>query len=310
MKRAIKKPPQQVQYKNDVRLKLLVILPSFHEDVQKFRKEFGIPQDGFKTHKEHLEWRSELIREADHIKDTPVFLRMAKEILLIKNPPEQLKKKIELYNTIPFYKFGSRKTALGEKYKLPAHFYINDSSCGLSPYLTRNVVRAPSDNWAISNDGQGGKGTAKQLSIITYGILSESEAKEALKMLLDLQHYYLPKEVTVNTRTKKNFERDLLIFQEFAKRMKKPVIKKHYKKDSYLSLAERTKADLSPKKWKELERNHKDTIDISFDEKTSQEVGDKFGISGDAARKAAGRTRDTISDFFGDEFLPDVKSSR
>ena len=59
---------------------------------------------------------------------------------------------------------------------------------------------------------------------------------------------------------------------------------------------------------RELERLHKSSIHVEYDEKTSKEIGKQFRITGAAARKAAERIERRIAAQFGVRFIPDNKS--
>ncbi len=274
------------------------------------RKEVGIPPDGFSNHEDRRKWHHNLIVETDRIMDAPKFLKAEKEMFTIQQPQKRMERRDELYRTAPLYKMGYLKRRLGEKYKLPEHFISDNPLQGLQVYIETGVVRAPSGNWSITMNPEARKGTAKWLALTTYAPLSKKELRDAMGMLTNMQRHYLPPEVVVKTRVKKQFDRDLQIFKEFVKRSKKPTLKKDYEKSTYLSIMARKRDKMSPKQWRGLERLHKKAIQVHFDEKTSKEIGRQFGISSDAARKAVERVADMIADSFGKEFRPDTKGFR
>jgi hypothetical protein len=305
-----RKQASPIQYKNDVRFRLLVALPSFQEDVRAVRKEMGIPLEGFSNHEDRRKWHHNLIVETDRVMDAPAFLKSERDMFAIRHPQKRMERRDELYRTAPLYKMGYLKRQLGEKYRLPEHFIADNPLQGLQIYIETGIVRAPSGNWSITMNPEARKGTAKWLALTTYAPLSKKELNEAKKMLEDMQRHYLLPQVVVATRTKKQFERDLEIFREFIKRESKPVRRKSYEPQTYLSIL--ASKGHPEKKLRALERKreYKKSIKIQFDERTSAAIGKQFHISADAARKAAERVGNMIADLFGAEFRPDTKRFR
>ena len=272
------------------------MLPVFQNDIKKIRQEFNIPQGSFKNDISYKIWyENEFIKKTDKIINSKNFLKAEKKLKILKkeNYPEYLKQKWKLNDKLPLCRMNHRIKMLGKKYKLPAHFYEESYFYGLSPYITRNTIKPPANNWSIQPDPEGRKGTMKWLAIKTYSPLTKKELKDAIKMLISLQQHYFPKELIVNNRIKKQFERDLLIFNELIiKRSKKPIKRKIY--SGYLSY-------LDPKERNQWEKFHPNDITTGFDVQTSRMVAKKFQMTPEAVRKSIQRTNTLINTFFGDE---------
>jgi len=284
--------------KNEVRFKLLVTLLNFQNDIKAIRDEFNIPPDGFSDDKTSGEWyENEIIEKTDKIISSQKFRKAKEELATLRDHAEYLKREWELNDKIPLFKMRHRKEMLGKKYRLPANFY-EDEYIGLSAYIIRNDVIPPINNWLIQHDSypHDEKGTAKWLAIKTYAPLSQKEVKDAMDWLTSLQKHYFPKEIIIDSRIKKQFDRDLSIFKELAlERDKKPTKRKIY--SGYLSFL---KDSGERKKWEKL---HPNCIDIGFDATTSREVARRFDITSDAVRQAIKRMSTLIKNLFGDEFI-------
>ena len=263
------------------RLDLLVLLPEFQSDVQQIRAELGIPQTGLLTTDIYTAWARKHTSDSD------------KNISTLGSDSR---------GASPRNRMSESLKMLGVKYNLSRTFYAQNPFHGLYWYITCNEIRPPSNHFAIVPDAQGG------VSITTHGTLSKSDLRLANEMLKDMQHTVLKKQVLVPTRAKENFERDLAIFSAFRARMGKPVRKKIYERGSYLAIAAKSRDKKSEKKMRELERLHKSSIHVEYDEKTSKEIGKQFRITGAAARKAAERIERRIAAQFGVRFIPDNKS--
>lgn len=266
---------------NKQRLDLLVLLPEFQSDVQQIRGELGIPRTGLLTTDTYTAWARK--QTADSDKNMSIQGSRSRGA----SPRNLMAQSLE---------------TLGAKYNLPKTFYAQNPFHGLYWYITCNEIRPPSNHFSIVPDLQGG------VSIATHGTLSKGDLRLANEMLKDMQRSVLKKQVLVPTRAKENFERDLAIFSAFRARMGKPVRKKIYEKGSYLAIASKSKDKKSEKKMRELERLHKSSIHIEYDEKTSKEIGKQFRMTGAAARKAAERVERRIATQFGTQFIPDNKS--
>lgn len=247
--------------KNEVRLKLLFALPEFQKDLLRIRKELGIPSDGLLSDDDYDAWDHRVMKTKESVGHLYSGLRM-----------------------------------LGDKYKLPRHFY-SDPYLGLLPWITRNNFRAPLNNWVIEMDPES-KGSVGWLSIKTFAPLSKREIAHASKDLARLQKSFFPKQTIITGRAKKQFERDLAIYTDLSSRPTKPVRKEKY--DGYLFTIRRS---ATPSKWRELKRIHKHDISVGYDEKTSRQKGREISVKAAAVRKAQERIRNLIRQFFGDSFL-------
>lgn len=246
--------------KNRIRFELLVTLPMFQRDIKKLRRSLNIPDKGFASAEDYSVW---------------YVSNLDRSIGLPTNAMQ----------------------TIGEKYKLPAHFY-DGPLFGLYPYIVLNRVAPPSYNWVVEPTPVGKRGTAKWISIRTYAPLSGKELKQAKAALGFIQKTYFPKELNIDARIKQRFDRDLQIYKELKlNRKKKPVKRKEY--FGYLAL-------LPPEKRKEWEKMHPDEVRIHFDELTAREVGRKYRMTPDAVRKSIERIDKLIVGFFG-EITSDIK---
>lgn len=221
--------------RNKIRLKLLLFLPEFQKDVRQIRNMLWIPEEGYSSDKQSEDWDDEFFEKRDRQGVRSIYAAL--EIV-------------------------------GKKYRLPRNFY-HDMSEGLWPYILRNEVLPPANNWVIALEERDGP---EHISIKTFAPLSKREIAMAKKDLSRMQKHFFRKEIMVPTRIKANFERDLEIYSAFRERVKKPVRKKMPDIEGYM---------------------------LDFDEKTSQQIGETFGITAAAARQAARRISKLIRDFFG-----------
>ncbi len=298
-KSSIKNPEH---FRNEIRFKLLVALPSFQKDVREIRNELNIQPDKFTDDEAFANWYEKFVVKSDTIRNSRDFLEAKARLNTIKEYAEYLKQEWKLNDKIPLFRFRHRVEILGKKYKLPANFYDNQSN-GLPVYIMRNIMIPPANNWTIQQDPDGGKGTTKWFAIKTYAPLSKKEISEAKKWLVSLQKHYFPKEITITSRIKKQFDRDLLAFKELVlERKHKPVKRKKYEEHSYLSLVKKN-YKLSPKEFRELERLHKNDIVTNFDEIITKETAKKLKMKPAAVRQAIRRIFELIKTFFGDEFI-------
>lgn len=282
--------------KNEIKLKLLTILPYFQEDVKRIRQELNIPPTGFNNEENLKRWYdAEIIEKSDEIIGSREFRKAVAKLETIKNYPDYLKQKWGLNDKIPLFRMAHRKEMLGKKYKLPANFYENQLG-GLLSYITRNELRPPSNNWIIEQDPEGRKGTTKWFAIKIFSPLSKKELKDATKMLKSLQKHYFPKGLVVNSRIKKQFDRDLIIFRELVlERDKKPIKRKKY--SGYLSYIK------DPKERQRWEKLYPSCIEIGFDTTTSREIAKRLNITPDAVRQTTKRLKTLIRVFFGEEYI-------
>lgn len=284
--------------KNEMRFKLLSLLPSFQGDVQAIREELKIPQNGLKNDEDFRLWHEqEMVHQSDKVISSKKFSEALKKIhhLEREDHAEYLKQNWLLHDTIPINRIKNRMETLGRRYNLPANFY-EQRPCGLYFYITKNALTPPSSNWVIQFDHEARKGTTKWLAIQTYAPLSKKEFEDAKKMLVPIQKHYFPKSITIGERAKKQFDRDFEIYKELVlERKKKPVKRKTH--TGYLAYIK------NPDDRRKLEKLHPNDVGIEFDETTSREVAEKLKITPDAVRQAMTRMGVRIEEFFSEGHL-------
>ncbi|MDP8258815.1 MAG: hypothetical protein P9L90_05290 [Candidatus Aadella gelida] len=288
--------------KNIIRLKLLTILPSFQKDVKGIRAELNIQPVIFSNDKKFDEWhKKEITDKSDKIMGSLKFQKAAQKIESMKDYGESLKKKWELYDSLPSFRLRHREKILGKKYKLPGNFYRNSHN-GLRAYIMRNRIEPPLNNWSIEFDPDSAKGPAKWFAIKVFAPLSKKEIEDATRSLASFQKRYFPKEIMVTTRERRKFKRDFEMFEELVlKRKNKPVKRKKYSDCGYLKYIIKDK-NISPKELRRMKRMHKDEIKIVYDEVITKEIAKKWHIKPSTARQAIKRVNELITEFFGDEF--------
>jgi len=270
--------------KNEIRMKLLVTLDSFQEDIRVVRKEMKIPMEGFSNSSDFRNWyEKKFIEESDKIIYSNSFTEKTKKVNNIKNYPDYLKENWKLKDEIPINRIKNRQEMLCEKYYLPSNFGVDGSGPYGSPlfmYITQNSIKPPSNNWVIQQDAEGRKGTTRWLSMVTFAPLSKKELKEAEKVLASLQKHYFPKGITHSTRSKKQFERDLEIYNELSKRKKKPV-----KRKQPTGFLVNAKKQVSKKDYeKYYEKKYREKIIFDFDEVIAKDIAKKFKMTPAAVR--------------------------
>jgi len=284
-----------------MRFKLLITLPCFQKDIKRIRGELNIPENGIgESANSHRSWyEKEIIQKGDKLSNSKRFLEELKKISILrqKDYPEYIKRNWILHDQMPVNKLNNRLEELINKYKLPANF--KDALFGgLRMYIIKNSIIPPTNNWVIEQNTRE-KGTAvKWISIKTYASLSQKELRDAIDTLKHTQKYYFPRSLTVDTRAKPQFDRDLEIFKELVlERAKKPVRRKKY--SGYLSY-------LKPKNLKEkrqLEKLHPHCVETAFDETISREVAKKLKMTPEAVKQVLTKMRARIKEFFGEEHL-------
>jgi len=270
--------------KNEIRMKLLVTLDSFQEDIRVVRKEMKIPMEGFSNSSDFRNWyEKKFIEESDKIIYSNSFTEKTKKVNNIKNYPDYLKENWKLKDEIPINRIKNRQEMLCEKYYLPSNFGVDGSGPYGSPlfmYITQNSIKPPSNNWVIQQDAEGRKGTTRWLSMVTFAPLSKKELKEAEEVLASLQKHYFPKGITHSTRSKKQFERDLEIYNELSKRKKKPV-----KRKQPTGFLVNAKKQVSKKDYeKYYEKKYREKIIFDFDEVIAKDIAKKFKMTPAAVR--------------------------
>lgn len=294
-----KAKPSRASMKNEMKMKLLVVLPSFQNDVSEIRKEFGIPEGGFgKNDKAYSGWyHKKFYEEPDKIQDSKPYkdeelgLKTARWERKI-NPNEYKNRKWKLLDRVPISALNHRLDSLRKKYRLPFNF-ISAARGGIRWYIERGEVLTPGNNWMIILDQDTRKETARWLSIQTFAPLSKEEGRDSLRMLKGVQAHYFPASINIPLRERKKFERDLLLVNELSvKRTGHPVRKKHL--TNYLAILEKS-GGMTPS----AARLHKRDIQIGYDQPTSKEIGKTVGANNLAVRKALQRLNRLSNKLFG-----------
>ena len=303
------------KWKNEARLKLLVLIPSFQEDIASLRRDFEIPETGFSTREETDKWYAELSEKSDVLASSKKFRGAILQVIKKINENDSIVKHLELERekekldaTLPLNAFYARVSAVGKKYHLPGNFYFDPkrdamaTSYGLIPYILREALAVPSNNWAVQYDvtGEGLRGTSRWISIQAFAPLGKEEMKEATAFFKHAQKRYLAPGVTVPMRTRERFERDLKIFERLSlqRKVKVPHKKNVYEEHNYLSLLAKS-GQASKKQIKEAERMHKKSITVTFDDTISRTVAKEFHTTQEAVRKAKERTEKLAKQLFG-----------
>jgi len=99
-------------------------------------------------------------------------------------------------------------------------------------------------------------------------------------------------------RSRKEFDRDLLILDKLIKRTVHPTRRKEYLRNSFLSLLTKQKRPPA-KKLAELEKENRSDIVVRYNEIISREVAKELGISPNAVRKALSRIKSLAREWFG-----------
>ncbi len=245
-------------WRNRIRMELLIRLPSFQDVVASIRRRFGIPEDGFKQLNDFEQWQKRILQKEDG-DDRPQTL----------------------------FNFTKAIEGIGHRFQLPFNF-VKDKPEGVRYYVLMSKVIAPAMNWEIEHGQNGGsrdrKQTTRWFSIRTYARLDKREIAHAFKDVVSLQNYYFPPTINVPLRIRRQFGRDIQVYERLIKRAKKPVKKRTYKKDSYLRR-------LSPQDAKKYEHLHPDAIVVEYDETISREVAKELKIKPAVVRQAITRIK-------------------
>ena len=259
---------------NEMRINLLVRVPQFQKEIVMLRQEFGIPKNGFKDKQEVGNW----------MKNAQIF-----EISLdgINIDMTILSGQTQDYSKNPYFKYKFRIKKLVHKFQLPENFEKS-----IQDYVLLNTITFPKSNWIISETPTGRPNSRKiskdYIHLAVYNRLTKRETKEMIDTLKQHIRNFLPPEVNVPFRVRKQFERDLRILDETLKRTGHPVKKKIYVKEGYLDLLQK-RGGITPQNKYQLEKTHRDNLKIGYSQPISKDIAKKEKMKKDAARKAAER---------------------
>jgi len=296
-----------IAWKNEARMRLLVLLPQFQKEVAKIRKDFDIPEEGFAVEQDVRKWRDKLLLKTEEFFNGRNFSSKLKELMhkFSKNTisyQEYEKQNNALKLSIPLNAFNNRTEQLASFFHLPYSFVASPLN-KLRLYILQNKISAPSRNFVIEPDPHMRKGTGRWVSIKTYAPLSKVEAKEVLHLLQLSQSHDFPKEITVPTRVKREFDRDLRLLEELSiKRTLHPVKRRQYIEGSYLDRLKKSSSSayVSKGEMRRLEKVHFEDIFVDYiHSTTSRRVARKENMKANAARKALERILETARQFFG-----------
>jgi hypothetical protein len=284
------KSPRPAPGKNLMVLQLLILVPEFRDDVTALRKEIGINEDGFQFPKELYEWAEK--------KD--IWYYEGEEGLEEDNPSATLE---SIQDNYPSNFFEEKMLEFGIKYKLPFNFYASPHR-GLAPYVLSGRVSEPDSNFAINFKFH--DDTLLWTSLIAYAPLSKIEARKAVDSLRDTQMNTVPlflkgSDTFGRKQKRTNMERDLSLFEKQVARSGKPKKIKMYEPGSYLEIASKSKTSQNMKR---VERIHKSSVFVDYDNPTSKQIGKKLGVSAAATRQAKKRLNLLAQELFGYDLEP------
>ncbi|MBI3046443.1 MAG: hypothetical protein HYY86_02845 [Candidatus Harrisonbacteria bacterium] len=245
-------------FRNRMRLELLIRLPQFQKEAVAIRQQFNIPSSGIITDEQMANWQRALNEKEDNLK------------------------------------FGNQLEQLGRKFKLPYHL-INLFGDGLRAYILKNKIVPPVYNFVIEHQPKSGE--VDYLSIKTFALLDKEEIKLALNDLKNLQKLYFSKETTLPIRSRKQFKRDLVIFDKLIKRIGNPVRRKDYLPSSFLVIAKKS-GTYSPKKLRGLEKEYKKDVVIRYNQVTAREIAKELKTTAGAVGNAFKRIKKLIKQWF------------
>lgn len=260
-------------WRNKVRMELLVRLPSFQNAVASIRKQFEIPEGGFKSSDDFVRWQKQALQKRD-ANDRPQTL----------------------------FDFTKAIENISRQFQLPYNF-VDGIRTGVGHYIVSNKIIIPPMNFVVEQDPMGRKGTTRWFSIKTFARLDNTEIRQALADIVSLQDHYFPPTINISIRMRKNFDRDIRVLEYLLlHRSKKPIKRKVYEKGTYIEYLSRS----SPAMAKKLERKNKQSVKAKYDEITAREIGKELGIKKEAVKQALARMRKLLREMFGDNLAGDV----
>lgn len=303
---------------NDVRIKYLVALPTFQKDIVKIRADFGIKEGGFSNEIEANEWEHNFYEQSQKISKSDKFV---KDIAAVGHPKQgflvdddmdkfydfeaDFNKKLDgIYSRLPHYQFKKRIKNLLLKCRLPVNFYRY-----LTDYIVTGRIAAPDKNWDIQFNQKGHKGYSTHISLDVFARLDEKELSKAIVALKTSIFNFLPPQANIPIRVRKHLERDLKIVEGLKiKRREHPVRKKLYEAGGYLSHLEKS-GGITPKNRYVMEKMHKNSVTIGYNQPTSKTIGKEAGLKKDATRKVLERADKFAKRLFGVGFDKDTKGN-
>lgn len=173
-----------IENKNLYIMKLLTSSEEFKTDVAEIRKTSSIPSNGFPNNEEAKKWNNKLLQ-----------------------------------NEAKLNEFQDRIEKITDKYRLPYSFL---EAIKFYVYFDRiTSVYLPSSSFAFSVNPSGRKNKAKWVELKTYARLTEKEIREAIKILREMQDYYLPPNLSRDIRVHKNIDHAIKAEKEMAKKKRK-----------------------------------------------------------------------------------------
>lgn len=294
MSQKSKKTPKFDQNKNLMILKLLSLVTEFKKDVAEIRNDMGIHVSGFEWNNEDMWcWASQkkidYYQKVEHENEEEGVIYFG----IGSKTDEDVRK------TFPANDFENKMLYLGSKYKLPFNFYAFPT-VGLARFVLSGEIIAPGQNYYTDFHEAGDK--TIWISLVAYAPLSKKELGEAVQQLGQSMGVVtaLLEETGrfINKRYRDNIERDLTLLSEQTSRFEKPKKVEHFKVGSYLDLINNSKS-VSAKKMSKLKRQHTKDLVVDYSVPTSNQIGKKLGVSGDATRQAKRRLNSLVKELFG-----------
>lgn len=221
-KNPIQRAIAQVSAHNSDTMKMLTVYPPFLEDVANIRKEFGIPEDGFRKQNNEPDfiaaekWQENMFRESGKLSDTPAQQQISDNLLTQVESGKitfiQYRKQLEeIANSFPE---GRWQRVISEelmmRYRLTTNFKQS-----IQQYIMTSAVIAPQMNFALEAGytflGQ------PELRVIIYGRLTKKEWS-ALKEEVARTHTRRQPPNIKRARIRINIDEDIAIVRESLKK--------------------------------------------------------------------------------------------
>jgi len=219
-------------------MKLLISEPSFIKEIDKIKKKFRIPSEGFIGRKEKNKWLAKLLKKQ------PIGMAYFYRKGTFFNLLENIVKKFGLrYNFLPH----------------------------IENYILSNQINAPHFNFTITlSKKTRGKSSGRWVTIKAYAPLTKEEVRKAVKSLKKLQKEFLPEKAILDLRPKIDIDEALKIEKEMERR--KTEIKIKY--TGYLRKLKETaeKSDFYKREFEKWKDKRPSDVEKKLIKYTSKEI--------------------------------------